>query len=222
MVVSRPALIVSLLIAAGVIACADRGSSNDTTADAHIMNFDTARVRLATTRDTLRLNLELAITPQQKTMGLMERHHLPSDAGMLFVYDSTQPADAGFWMFRTRVPLDIAFLDSTGVVRSIRTMEPCAATLAQGCPTYTPDVPYRYALEVNAGYFKAHGVDVGSRVVLTDLPSTLIRRVSSFESDRGTTELSKPKYPTAVHSRPASSPESTSGSPRPLWRQWGQ
>ena len=166
------ARVVSLLIGAGLIACADRGSSNDTTADTHIMNFDTARVRLTTARDTVPLVVELAITPQQKTMGLMERHHLPNEAGMLFVYDSTQPPDAGFWMFRTRLPLDIAFLDSTGVVRSIRTMEPCTATLAQGCPTYTPDVPYRYALEVNAGYFKQHGVDVGSRVVLTDLPST--------------------------------------------------
>jgi len=28
---------------------------------------------------------------------------------MLFVYDSTQPPDAGFWMYRTRIPLDIAF-----------------------------------------------------------------------------------------------------------------
>lgn len=172
----------SLVIAAAVVACADRGSSNDTATDEHIMKFDSARVRLMTARDTLHLDVELAVTSPQKTMGLMERRHLPSNAGMLFVYDSTQPADAGFWMFRTRLPLDIAFLDSAGVVRSVRTMQPCAATLAQGCPTYTPDVPYRYALEVNAGYFKQHGVNVGSRIVLTDLPTTL--RSGGFVEER--------------------------------------
>jgi hypothetical protein len=34
-------------------------------------------------------------------------------AGMLFVYDSTQPGNAGFWMYRTRIPLDIAFVCRT-------------------------------------------------------------------------------------------------------------
>jgi uncharacterized membrane protein (UPF0127 family) len=162
-------LVMSLLIAA-VVACADRESSNDTATDEHIMKFDSARVRLATPRDTLHLDVELAVTAQQKTMGLMERRHLPNNAGMLFVYDSTQPADAGFWMFRTRLPLDIAFIDSTGVVRSIRTMQPCPATLSQGCPTYNPDVPYRYALEVNAGFFQQHGVGVGTQLVVRDIP----------------------------------------------------
>jgi len=99
-------------------------------------------------------------------MGLMERRRLADSAGMLFVYDSTQPPDAGFWMYRTRIPLDIAFLDSAGVIRAIRSMTPCPATVAQGCPTYTPDVPYRYALEVNAGFFARHGIAVGHSLQL--------------------------------------------------------
>ena len=111
-------------------------------------------------------------------MGLMERQRLADSAGMLFVYDSTQPPNAGFWMFRTRIPLDIAFLDSAGVVRAIRAMTPCEALLAQGCPTYDPGVPYRYALEVNAGYFQKHGIIVGSMAVHSDLP-VLIRTTNA-------------------------------------------
>jgi hypothetical protein len=103
-------------------------------------------------------------------MGLMERRHLADDAGMLFVYDSTQPPDAGFWMYRTRIPLDIAFADSTGVIRSMRAMVPCPTEVAQGCPSYTPDVRYQYALEVNAGYFARHGIVVGNSLLLNDLP----------------------------------------------------
>lgn len=142
----------------------------------HVMAFDSARVRLARASDTIPLRVELAVKPEQKSMGLMERRHLDDNAGMLFVYDSTQPPDAGFWMYRTRIPLDIAFADSTGVIRSIRSMIPCPTTLAQGCPTYTPDVPYQYALEVNAGYFTRHGVAVGNTLVLTDLPPGIARK----------------------------------------------
>jgi uncharacterized membrane protein (UPF0127 family) len=160
----------TLVAAFVLIACADEASSNDGVAGEQIMKFDTARVRLTTPRETLQLTLELAVTSDQKTMGLMERRHLDPNAGMLFIYDSMQPADAGFWMFRTRIPLDIAFLDSAGVIRSAKRMQPCEATIAQGCPTYPPDVPYRYALEVNAGYFEQHGVGVGSKLMLSDLP----------------------------------------------------
>ncbi len=155
--------------------CTDKSASNDTTADERVMSFDSAKVRLVSPRDTVQLSVELAVTPAQKTMGLMERRHLPPDAGMLFVYDSTQPPDAGFWMFRTRLPLDIAYMDSAGVVRATRHMVPCETTLSQGCPTYTPDVPYQYALEVNGGFFERHGVVVGSRLLLSDLPASVLR-----------------------------------------------
>jgi uncharacterized protein len=152
------------------IGCAKSGSdvAGDTT---RVMAFDTATVRLATRRDTLRLSLELARDTAQRTMGLMERRHLAENAGMLFVYDSTQGADAAFWMYRTRIPLDIAYLDSTGVIRSILGMVPCSATLIQGCPSYPPGVPYRYALEMNAGFFARKSIVAGDRLVVGDVPS---------------------------------------------------
>ena len=155
-----------LVVAAG--GCAGEPPADDGAYD-HVMSFDTAQVRLARKGDTLRLALELAVSPEQKSMGLMERRRLADDAGMLFVYDSVQPPDAGFWMYRTRIPLDIAFLDPAGLIRAVRSMTPCAATIAQGCPTYTPDVPYQFALEVNAGYFARYGVGVGDSVLLRDL-----------------------------------------------------
>jgi len=158
------------LLAALAAGCTAQSSADDDAYE-HIMAFDTARVRLARQRDTLQLAVELAVSAEQKTLGLMERRHLGDDAGMLFVYDSIQPGDAGFWMYRTRIPLDIAFLDSAGVIRAVRSMTPCSTTVAQGCPTYTPDVPYRYALEVNAGFFAQHGIGVGHSLLLRDLPA---------------------------------------------------
>ena len=156
--------------------CRGENAKGDDDAYAHVMAFDTARVRLARAGDTIPLHVELAVRPEQKSMGLMERRHLDENAGMLFVYDSTQPPDAGFWMYRTRIPLDIAFADSAGVIRSIRSMVPCPTEVAEGCQTYTPDVPYQYALEVNAGYFSRHGVTVGNTLLLTDLPATIAHK----------------------------------------------
>jgi len=161
----------ALTLAPAVLAVCRRDTPrNDDTTYAHVMSFDSTRMRLAGARDTVVLHVELAVKPEQKSMGLMERRRLADDAGMLFVYDSTQPPDAGFWMYRTRIPLDIAFADSAGVIQSIRTMVPCPTEVAQGCPSYTPDVPYEYALEVNAGYFGRHGIVVGSTLLLKDLP----------------------------------------------------
>ena len=155
---------------AALAMCRRETPRNDDTTYAHVMAFDSTRMRLAGAKDTVALHVELAVKPEQKSMGLMERRRLADDAGMLFVYDSTQPPDAGFWMYRTRIPLDIAFADSTGVIRSIRAMVPCPTEVAQGCPSYTPDVRYQYALEVNAGYFARHGIAVGNALVLKDLP----------------------------------------------------
>lgn len=156
-----------------ILAACSSGSNSDaadTVEDQHVVNYDSTVVRLASSADTVHLSALLAVTADQKTMGLMERQHLPDNTGMLFVYDSTQPPDAGFWMYRTRIPLDIAFLDSAGTVRAIRAMTPCTTVVVQGCPTYSPNVGYRYAIEVNKGYFARHGIGVGSRLVLADVP----------------------------------------------------
>lgn len=127
--------------------------------------FDTAAVLVETETDTFRLSVELAETPEQKAYGLMERPHLPEEHGMLFLYAEPQPAGSGFWMFRTRIPLDIAFLDDEGRIVAILAMEPCESPNPAVCRTYSPGVPYSAALEVNRGYFERRGVEVGDRVV---------------------------------------------------------
>lgn len=149
---------------AATIASCDAGTS-EAVDYGSVVAFDSTRLHIATGSDTVSLLVEVARTSAQKTQGLMERQSLPDSMGMLFVYDENQPSDAGFWMYRTRIPLDIAFADSAGVIVSVLQMDPCTARLAAGCPTYAPGAEYRYALEVNAGFFARHGVKVGSRIV---------------------------------------------------------
>jgi uncharacterized protein len=112
------------------------------------------------------LRVEIAETDRQMRVGMQGRESLPDDRGMLFLFDEEQPADSGFWMFRTLIPLSIAFLDADGVVVALRDMEPCPRRFSLLCPRYLAGVPYTAALEVGQGVFARLGVQVGDRVTL--------------------------------------------------------
>lgn len=110
--------------------------------------------------------LELASTPEQRRVGLMGRSELPANHGMLFRYPEERSPSQGFWMYRTRLPLDIAFLDRQDHILRIRSMIPCLAGDSAGCPTYPAGVPYWSAVEMNAGFYQANQIEVGDRLRL--------------------------------------------------------
>jgi uncharacterized protein len=126
--------------------------------------FDTVTVVIETEQDQIAMTVELAESQDQRAFGLMERDSLAWEQGMLFVYPDMQSGDSGFWMFRTRMPLDIAFLGEGWQIVAIEEMEPCLEANPRLCPIYSPGVPYVAALEVNRGFFGRHGVGVGDRV----------------------------------------------------------
>jgi uncharacterized membrane protein (UPF0127 family) len=129
--------------------------------------FDTAGATVLVHGDSVPVLVELAVSEEQRQFGLSRRPSLDPGSGMAFLFDSIRAPDQGFWMWRTVVPLDIAFLDGEDVIRSILSMDPCAdAIYARACPVYEPGVEYQWALEVNQGWFEEHGVEVGDTVRL--------------------------------------------------------
>ena len=107
------------------------------------------------------LQVELARTPAQHALVLMNRRSLAPRSGMVFEF--TRPTTSAFWMKNTLIPLDIAFYDGRGRILRILTMKPC---LTAACPVYDPGVTYRGALEVNAGALRRWGVARGDRIVV--------------------------------------------------------
>lgn len=99
---------------------------------------------------------EIADTPALRERGLMERDSLPENHGMLFVYPEER--DLSFWMRNTPLALDIAFIDRGGTIVNIETMQPNddESTVATR--------PAMFALEMEAGWFEANGVEPGARV----------------------------------------------------------
>jgi len=110
------------------------------------------------------LQVELAQTAAERRNGLMDRDFLAPDTGMLFVYQYPQPPQGGFWMYRTRIPLDIAFIDEQGRIAARYTMQPCMSGNPSDCPATLAGVTYHAALEVNAGYFEEYGIGEGACV----------------------------------------------------------
>ena len=107
-----------------------------------------------------RIQAEVASTPQARQVGLMNRTSMPTDSGMLFIFD--QKATHCFWMSNTKIPLAIAFIADDGKIVNIEEMQ--AETLNNHCPK----VPIRYALEMNRQWFSQRAIGPGS--VIQGLP----------------------------------------------------
>lgn len=109
------------------------------------------------------LQVEVARTQAQRNRGLMQRESLAEGAGMLFLFDGPMPKGVGFYMYRTLIPLDVAFADPDGRIVAIMTMTPCPHDDPRRCKVYRPGRAFVSALEVNAGFFERHGVKKGDR-----------------------------------------------------------
>jgi uncharacterized membrane protein (UPF0127 family) len=114
-----------------------------------------------TGKRTVVLQVEIAETADQRSLGLMHRRSLPRNAGMVFLFD--EPDTGAFWMKNTLIPLSIAFYDARGKILRVLDMEPCRA---DPCRLYSPGVTYRGALEVNRGTFKRLGIGRGDVIRL--------------------------------------------------------
>ena len=116
-------------------------------------------VELATTSGKVPVRVELARTRDELSRGLMWRDRLDEDAGMLFIFATSEPRT--FWMKNTPLPLDIIFIDEGGKVVSVaRHTTPFATTPIRSAGAA------RYVLEVNAGFAERHGIRAGTAVEL--------------------------------------------------------
>lgn len=114
--------------------------------------------------DTL-LNIEIADTPDKRSIGLSNRDQLASDSGMLFIFD--KPDKYKFWMKDTRIPLDFIWINGTVVADILKNIQPPPPNQSvDSLPIYEPVVPVDKVLEVNAGFVDSKNIKVGDNVTL--------------------------------------------------------
>lgn len=105
----------------------------------------------------IEFEVELAITAEQQTQGLMNRPSMTKNHGMLFLFNNL--SQRSFWMQNTLIPLDMLFLNRDGTIHHIHhnavPLDPTFIT--SGRPAWA-------VLELNGGISKKLGIHVGDIV----------------------------------------------------------
>lgn len=116
--------------------------------------------------EVARLQVELALEEWERMRGLMFRKKMAEGWGMLFDFGSDGPRS--FWMRNTLIPLDMIFINSSGVVVGIvRRAEPLTET------PRSVDEPSRYVLEIPGGQASALGINAGARMSIENGPASI-------------------------------------------------
>lgn len=141
----------SLLLAAGIALAQDQPQLN------------LQRTRLGAGMH--QIDVQLAISPEQRQIGLMYRAEMPQHEGMLFLFE--QPAEQCFWMKNTLLPLTAAFVADDGTIVNLVDMKP------QSTDSHCSKKPVRFVLEMNQGWFAKRAIKAGFR--LTGKPFESVR-----------------------------------------------
>lgn len=88
--------------------------------------------------------VEIADTPETRTLGLMNRTFMAENSGMLFIFPKADFHD--FRMKNTLIPLDMIRIDNQHKVVHIANALPCTV---DPCIIYRPEVFSNYVLEIN-------------------------------------------------------------------------
>ena len=111
-----------------------------------------------------RINAETMRTDIELLKGLMFRESLPAGRGMLFIHP--QEDIFHYWMYQTKIPLDIIWMDhDRRIVEMSLDTPPCRSQSARECTNYGGNFKSKYALEVNAGVVKKNGLQAGDTLV---------------------------------------------------------
>jgi uncharacterized protein len=102
-------------------------------------------------------SVEVARNDADRAQGLMYRHSMAPDRGMLFDFGRVEPVM--MWMKNTYIPLDMLFIRPDGsVARVAANTEPLSTrTIASGEPVLA-------VLELNGGTAARFGIKAGDRV----------------------------------------------------------
>lgn len=116
--------------------------------------------------DGVEVEVEVAHTDATRRRGLMFRRSMPSDHGMLFLFDREE--HQSFWMRNTFLRLDIIFLDGDRRVVGVIEDAPPLTTESRAV-----EADSQYVLEVHGGFSRTHGIGPGTRARFSDLPEDI-------------------------------------------------
>jgi uncharacterized protein len=104
------------------------------------------------------IDVAVADTPEQRSLGLMDVRNMPAGKGMLFIFDREEPLS--FWMANTPLPLDLIFVNrNKQIVRIHHNAQPYSER------QFPSGAPAMYVVEVNAGFCIDNDITEGHHIL---------------------------------------------------------
>ena len=147
----------ALLAVAGAAACTPAGGAPPALLDRSPAGLDQVALTIRSGTHQHRFTVEVARSPKEQEIGLMERQSLAPDRGMIFPYDPPQPA--AFWMKNTLIPLDMVFIRADGTIARI-----AANTVPLSLEPVPAGEPVGAVLEIAGGRSAELGIRAGDTV----------------------------------------------------------
>ncbi len=115
-----------------------------------------------------KLDIEIAKTASELTLGLSNRENMSESQGMLFDFTSN-PGTPVFWMKDMKFNLDLIWINKNkiiGITEDVPYIIQASNFKLQDLPHYLPPSTITYVLEVNAGWSKRNNIKIGNEIVL--------------------------------------------------------
>ena len=104
------------------------------------------------------VRVKIAASPAEKQKGLSGRNFMRKNSGMLFVF--SQPDLYPFWMKDMKFPIDIIWFDENlRIINIEKNITPDSFP-----KKFTPQLPAKYALEVNGGWSDKNKIKEGVNI----------------------------------------------------------
>lgn len=108
--------------------------------------------------------LEVADNNYLLAKGLSKRQSLCANCGMIFIFKKEMTQT--FWMKDTLIPLDIIFINSSGVITNIVTAKPEPNKSDFQLTLYQSSAPAKFVIELNADTSKNINLKSGDKIDL--------------------------------------------------------
>ncbi len=113
------------------------------------------------------ISVEVALEPDQQSLGLGYRNGLEPGTGMLFVFPDAQPRT--FWMKGMRFCIDIVWIEGGQITGAAESVCPDPeGTEDEDRERFPSEDPVTYVLEVPAGWLAENGYGEGTEVQIPE------------------------------------------------------
>lgn len=149
-------LIIGLIIFLLVVVVASKYSANYF----NDIPFPFTRTSTATINNQT-FKLYIAISDNDRMVGLSEKTSMPQDYGMLFEFEKADYYP--FWMKNMKFPIDIIFIKGDKIVTIYPNLQPPASN-QDSLPIFKPESEADKVLEINAGISQKYNFKKGDEV----------------------------------------------------------